>query len=82
MGGESHFEVCEWYKELMGSCTHNELDKWLIIHTFYNGLLYNIRITIDTATDGALMNKPFNDAYTMIENMAQNHYLGGVNVLL
>jgi hypothetical protein len=49
----------------------------LIIHTFYNGLLYNTRMTIDAAAGGELMDKPYNQAYQLIENMAQNHYQWG-----
>lgn len=75
--GESLFEAWERYKELMRACPHHGLEKWLIIHTFYNGLLYNTRMTLDAAAGGALMNKPFNDAYSLIEDMAQNHYQWG-----
>jgi len=74
MDGESLFEVWEIYKELMRACSHHSLEKWLIIHTFYNGLLYNTRMTIDVVAGGALMNKPFHDAYSLIEDMTQNHY--------
>jgi hypothetical protein len=49
----------------------------LIIHTFYNGLLYNTRMTIDAAAGGALMDKPYNEAHKLIESMAQNHYQWG-----
>ena len=31
-------------------------------------------MTIDVIAGGALMNKPFNDFYDIIEDMAQNHY--------
>lgn len=64
----------EKYKELMGAISHNLLEKWLKIPTFYNGLIYNTRMTIDAAAEGTLMNKSFNDAYVHIDNMAQSHY--------
>lgn len=56
---------------------HHGIEKQLIIHKFYNGLLYNARMTIDVAAGQALMNKPFVDAYTLIEIIAQNHYQWG-----
>jgi len=31
-------------------------------------------MTLDAAAGGDIMNKPFNDAYALIEDMAQNHY--------
>lgn len=34
-------------------------------------------MTIDAAADGALMDKPFNEAYQLVENMSQNHYQWG-----
>jgi len=55
-------------------CPHHDLEKWLIIHTFYNGLLYITRIYVDAAAGGALMNKTYTTTYALIENMAQNHY--------
>jgi len=75
--GESLFEAWERYKELMRACPHHGLEQWLIIHTFYNGVLYNTRMTIDVAAGGALMDKPFKEAYELIENMAQNYYQWG-----
>jgi len=61
----------------MRACPHHGLEQWLIIHTFYNGVLYNTRMTIDAAAGGALMDKPFQEAYELIENIAQNHYQWG-----
>ncbi|CAJ2667314.1 unnamed protein product [Trifolium pratense] len=74
---ESLFEAWERYKEMIRICPHHGLENWLIIHTFYNGLLYNTRMTIDAAAGGALMDKPYNQAYQLIESMAQNHYQWG-----
>lgn len=54
-------------------CPHHGLEKWLIIYAFFNGLLYKTRMTIDPAASGTLMNKPFDDAYALIESMTQNH---------
>lgn len=55
---------------------HQGLDNWLM-NTFYNGLLYNTRIIIDITIGVGRMNKPFNDANTLIENMVHNHYQWG-----
>jgi len=77
MDGEYLFEAREKYKKLMRACPHLALEKWLIIHTFYNLLRYNMKKTIDAAAGGALMNKSFNDVYGLIDDMAQNHYQWG-----
>jgi len=55
-------------------CPHHGLERWLIIHTFYNGLSYTTKINVDAAAGGALMNKDFKTAYALIEDMTQNHY--------
>ncbi|XP_058764753.1 uncharacterized protein LOC131638223 [Vicia villosa] len=74
---ESLFEAWERYKDILRLCPHHGLEEWLIIHTFYIGLLYNMRLTIDAAAGGALMDKAYADAYALIESMAQNHYQWG-----
>ncbi|XP_039683809.1 uncharacterized protein [Medicago truncatula] len=70
--GESLFDVWERFKEILRRCPHHGLEKWLIIHTFYNGLTSSTKLTIDAAAGGALMNKDFTTAYALIENMALN----------
>ncbi|XP_020258488.1 uncharacterized protein LOC109834881 [Asparagus officinalis] len=72
--GESLYDAWERYKGLLRMCPHHGLEDWLIIHTFYNGLLYNTRMTVDAAAGGALMNKSVRDAKQLIEDMAQNHF--------
>ena len=71
------FEAWERYKELLRACPHHGLENWLIIQTFYSGLHYNTKMTIDAAAGGALMNKPYPEACDLIEDMAQNHYQWG-----
>lgn len=70
MDGESLFDAWERYKEIMRACPYHELNFLMIIHTFYNGFLYNMRMTIEASAGGTLMNKPFVDAYIIIESMA------------
>ena len=63
---------------MMRLCPYHGLEEWLIIHTFYNGLLYNTRLAIDAAAAGStLMDKPYNEAYQLIESMTHNHYQWG-----
>lgn len=75
--GESLFDTWERYKELLRACPHHGLEQWLIIHNFYNRLIYNTKMTIDDAVGGALMNKPYPEACALIKDMAQNHYQWG-----
>ena len=54
--------------------TFNGLEKLLVVQTFYSRLNYNARISIDAAAGGPLMNKSVDEAYSLIEDMALNHY--------
>ena len=67
---ESLFDTWERYKDMLRICPHHGLEEWLIIHTFYNGLLYNTRLTIEAAACGALMDKSYAAAYALIVSMA------------
>jgi len=71
---ESLYDAWERFKEMIRLCPHHGLEKWLIVHTFYNGLSYTIKMIVDVAAGGALMNKNYTVAYALIEDMAQNHY--------
>jgi len=72
--GESLYDAWERLKEMLRLCPHHGLEKWLIVHTFYNGLSYTTKMTVDVAAGGALMNKNYTEAYALIEDMAKNHY--------
>ena len=72
--GEYLYDAWERFREMLRLCPHHGLEKWLIVHTFYNGLSYTTKMTVDAAVDGALMNKNYKTSYALIEDMAQNHY--------
>ncbi|XP_020245227.1 uncharacterized protein LOC109823363 [Asparagus officinalis] len=66
--GESLYEAWECYKELLRMYPHHGLEKWLIVHTFYNGLTYNTRMTVDAAAGGVLMNKTIDEVESLSIN--------------
>jgi len=67
--GESLYDAWERFKEMLRLCPHHGLEKWLIVHTFYNGLLYTTKIIFDVVVGGALMNKNYIVAYALIEDV-------------
>ena len=69
---ESLCEAWDKYQELLRLCPHHGLEKWLILQTFYDGLNYNTRMTLDAAAGGSLMSRSQNEAYNLIEEMALN----------
>jgi len=54
---ESLCDAWERFKKMLRLCPHHGLEKWLIVHTFYNGLSYTTKMTVNAAAGGALMNK-------------------------
>jgi len=72
--GESLYDAWERFKGMLRLCPHHGLEKWLIVHTFYNGLSFTTKMNVDAAAGGALMNKNYTEAYALIEEMGQNHY--------
>ncbi|KAF7823809.1 uncharacterized protein G2W53_021953 [Senna tora] len=74
LDNESLYEAWERFKELLRKCPHHGLPKWLHVQTFYNGLSYEIRTSIDAAAGGALMSKPVDATYTLLETMSSNNH--------
>ncbi|XP_042460369.1 uncharacterized protein LOC122043868 [Zingiber officinale] len=71
---ESLFEAWDRFKSMQRQCPHHGLEKWLILHIFYNGINYHTKISLDSAAGGALMNKSLDEAEEIIENVALNHH--------
>ncbi|KAF7834642.1 uncharacterized protein G2W53_009501 [Senna tora] len=74
LDNESLYEAWERFKELLRKCPHHGLPKCLQVQTFYNGLSSEIRMSIDAAAGGALMSKPVDAAYTLLETMSSNNH--------
>ena len=72
---ETLYEAWERYKDLLRKCPHHEIPKWLQVQTFYNGLSGLMRTTVDAAAGGALMAKGEDQAWDLIEEMANNNSL-------
>ncbi|KAL5578388.1 hypothetical protein UlMin_020087 [Ulmus minor] len=72
--GESLYETWERYKELLRRCPHHGIPFWIQMETFYNGLNAQTRTIVDAASNGALMSKTYNEAYALLERMANNNY--------
>ena len=70
---ENLHEAWERYKELIRACPHHGLEQWLIVQTFYNGLIPSTKIIVDAAAGGSFENKTMEESYTLIEKLAQNH---------
>ena len=72
---ESLYEAWERFKEHIRKCPHHGLPKWMLVQLFYNGLSTNTQLNVDAASGGAINNKTPDEAYELLEVMANNNYL-------
>ncbi|XP_062112692.1 uncharacterized protein LOC133823859 [Humulus lupulus] len=72
--GESLYDAWERFKDLIKKCPHHGIEKWMLVHNFYNGLCGTTRTIIDAAAGEAFMTKSANKANELLEEMATNNY--------
>ncbi|XP_062109879.1 uncharacterized protein LOC133821751 [Humulus lupulus] len=73
LDNESLYEAWERFKDLIRRCPHHGIERWMLVHNFYNGLCGTTRTLIDAAAGGAFMRKSANEAYDLLEEMAINN---------
>ncbi|XP_060965323.1 uncharacterized protein LOC133034287 [Cannabis sativa] len=73
LDNESLHESWERLKDLIRKCPHHDIEKWMLVNNFYNGLVGNTRTLINDAADGAFMRKSANEACDFLEEMALNN---------
>ncbi|KAJ9545447.1 hypothetical protein OSB04_025154 [Centaurea solstitialis] len=71
---ETLYEAWERYKDMLKKCPHHGLQDWVIIQTFFGGLHPQYKNEITAAAGGALMNKTYEEAVELIENLAEHSY--------
>ena len=71
---ESLDESWEIYKDMLKRCPHHGLQDWVVIQTFFGGLHPQYKNDISAAAGGALMNKTYEEATELIENLAEHSY--------
>ncbi|XP_062117695.1 uncharacterized protein LOC133831427 [Humulus lupulus] len=73
LDNESLYEAWERFKDLIRRCPHHGIERWMLVHNFYNGLCGTTHTLIDAAAGGAFMRKSANEAYDLLEEMAINN---------
>lgn len=67
--GETIAEAWERYKDLLNSCPSHGLTKTDQVQTFYHGLNYSSRCTLDSSAGGVFMYKTPTQGYNFLEDM-------------
>ncbi|KAJ9566925.1 hypothetical protein OSB04_002891 [Centaurea solstitialis] len=67
--GETISEAWERFKHLLNSCPSHGLNKSEQVQTFYSGLAYSSRATLDSSAGGVFMYKTPTEGYKLLEDM-------------
>nr|GEW71382.1 reverse transcriptase domain-containing protein [Tanacetum cinerariifolium] len=70
---ESLFKAWECYKLSIDRCPNHNMFPITQIDTFYNGLTFRHRDTINAAAGGAFMKRHLEECYDLIENKTAHH---------
>ncbi|KAI4299957.1 hypothetical protein L6164_033378 [Bauhinia variegata] len=72
--GEPLSDAWEHYNEILRQCPHYSFEFWIQVQSFYNGLLPHARSMVDATAGGALNFKTSEQAWDLLEMMANNEY--------
>ncbi|CAL8089735.1 unnamed protein product [Prunus armeniaca] len=70
--GEAFHECWERYKEMISSCPHHNIESWMQMQSFYEGLLDSERMMVNATSEEGLMNKAADEAFTLFESLSAN----------
>ena len=62
----------ERLQEYMSAYPHHGMDEWLVLQSFYNGLMTTSRAHLDAAAGGAYLDLTIANATALIEKMVSN----------
>ena len=71
---QSLCDVWENFKELFQRCPHRGISCCIQLETFYNSFNPSARLMVDALANGVLLFKSYNEAYEILERIANNNY--------
>ncbi|KAL2931140.1 Protein cft1 [Bienertia sinuspersici] len=66
---ESLYDAWERFKALLRACPHHNMENWLQLHCFYNGLSKKNKMTLDARAGGPIMLKDPSTSLQTIESV-------------
>jgi len=69
---ESIPEAWERLQEYIRACPHHEMEDWLMLQNYYEGLTPMSKGHVDATTGGAFLSLTIKNATTLIEKMVAN----------
>jgi len=73
---ESILEAWERLQDYIQACPHHDIDDWLVLQYFYDGLTQMFRGHIDAAAGGAFLSLTIDKAIALITKMVTNQSWG------
>ena len=71
---ESLYDAWERFKKLLMRCPHYGIPYCIQLETFYNNLNPSTRLMVDASANETLLSKSYNEAYEILEWIANNNY--------
>ncbi|KAK8547621.1 hypothetical protein V6N12_031755 [Hibiscus sabdariffa] len=71
---ESMYECWDRYKGLLRKCTNHGFQDWTQVVMFYNKVNAPTRIMLDASANGMLLDKSPEEAFEMLDRIANNDY--------
>ncbi|KAI3801518.1 hypothetical protein L1987_29625 [Smallanthus sonchifolius] len=68
--GEPFYEALKRFKELLRNCPHHGIEKWELIHAFYDGLLPDDVRDVNSTSNGSFLSNHVDDDWDILERMA------------
>jgi len=71
---ESFTKAWERFQNYIEDCPHHGIEEWLLIQTFYHGLISSTRESFDAAAGGAFRSLKISDAKALLRRRLQIQY--------
>jgi hypothetical protein len=69
---ETNAEAWKHLQDYIYACPHHGMEEWLIIQSFYHGLIHSALEHIDDAAGGSFFALSIEEAHKLVEKMASN----------
>ncbi|KAL4290790.1 hypothetical protein GQ457_14G013030 [Hibiscus cannabinus] len=73
-GDESMYEAWDIYKELFQKCPMHGFNDWMQVEIFYQGVNTPTRMMLDVAANGTILDKSAEEAFEILDRLANNYY--------
>ena len=70
---ETFYDYWSRFNTLVNSCPNHNISKANLVQYFYDGLVPQLKMSVDAASNGSIFNLSANEGWTLFSTMASNH---------